>query len=283
MQQESDVVLYIYDLSKGMLGSFKRFSTLIFSAQHDAIYHTSIVVFGREYFFSGGICSAPPGTTDFGTPIDKLTLGKSKSSEVQFHKFLKQISPEFTHEKYHVFKNNCNNFSNRLTNFLLFKNIPDKYLSQARETETTLIGGLYQIYSEFQKGSAADQAASESPDLPAIPVYDPKTTKLILLNTYESFERLRAFKHKVVLILFDRTMPNWAPYLGVLSEAADRFPEIGFYLAEKSVLKNDLEKFHAKELPTVVLFVGQKEVKRTNQQDVTFLRKLFNVLAADKS
>jgi len=35
----------------------------------EAVYHTSVVVYGLEYFFGGGIQSATPKTTPFGHPL----------------------------------------------------------------------------------------------------------------------------------------------------------------------------------------------------------------------
>ena len=54
------VQLYIYDLSNGMARMLSRQLT---GTHFDAIYHTSVVVHGVEWFFGAGIQSASPGKT----------------------------------------------------------------------------------------------------------------------------------------------------------------------------------------------------------------------------
>lgn len=50
------VTLFAYDISMGMA---KGMSMMLIGQQIDAVYHTSIVAFGREYYFGGGICNDP--------------------------------------------------------------------------------------------------------------------------------------------------------------------------------------------------------------------------------
>ena len=81
------VELYIYDMTQGMaammsplfLGKFFTFigaiNILIIFATHegrqiDGIWHTAVVVFGREYFYgSGGITSCSPVSNIFSCPL----------------------------------------------------------------------------------------------------------------------------------------------------------------------------------------------------------------------
>jgi hypothetical protein len=58
------VQLYIYDLSNGMARMLSRQLT---GTHFDAIYHTSVVVHGVEWFFGAGIQSASPGKTHVST------------------------------------------------------------------------------------------------------------------------------------------------------------------------------------------------------------------------
>lgn len=52
------VELYIYDLTKGMAAMM---SQMLLGRHIDGIWHTAVVVYGREYFFGGqGIQSCPP-------------------------------------------------------------------------------------------------------------------------------------------------------------------------------------------------------------------------------
>ena len=51
------VKLNIYDVSRGMA---KQFSPMLLGKTIEAVYHTGIVVYGREYYFLGGIsCDLP--------------------------------------------------------------------------------------------------------------------------------------------------------------------------------------------------------------------------------
>lgn len=65
------VELYIYDLAQGMAS---HFSGLVGFAL-EGIWHTSIVVFGHEWFFgSGGIEQCPPGSTMLGNTRIQMNL-----------------------------------------------------------------------------------------------------------------------------------------------------------------------------------------------------------------
>ena len=67
------VQLYVYDLSQGMASSM---SMAMIGKQIDGIWHTGLVVYGKEYFYGGGISWANPGTTPFGK---QKHLKKSKN------------------------------------------------------------------------------------------------------------------------------------------------------------------------------------------------------------
>ncbi len=47
------VVLGVYDITQGMA---KSMSMMFLGQQVDAVYHSSLMVFGKEYYFGGGIC-----------------------------------------------------------------------------------------------------------------------------------------------------------------------------------------------------------------------------------
>ena len=55
--QKFKVHLYLYDISNGMA---RQFSPFMVGKLVEAIYHSSIVCFGTEYFFGGGICRGFP-------------------------------------------------------------------------------------------------------------------------------------------------------------------------------------------------------------------------------
>lgn len=60
------VTLALYDITNGLARSM---SMMIIGQQVDAVYHSSLIAFGREYYFGGGICCDPPRQTPFGKPL----------------------------------------------------------------------------------------------------------------------------------------------------------------------------------------------------------------------
>ena len=68
------VHLLVYDITQGMA---KGMSMMLLGHQVDAVYHTSLVVYGREYFFGGGICHMAPKTTPYGKPIEEKIVGET--------------------------------------------------------------------------------------------------------------------------------------------------------------------------------------------------------------
>lgn len=83
------------------------------------------MVYGKEFFYGGGICSGNPGMTPYGTPVQKIAMGETEVPEQVFKEFLRGISSSFTMEKYDLLKNNCNNFADEAVNFLTGKKIPE--------------------------------------------------------------------------------------------------------------------------------------------------------------
>jgi len=53
-----------------------------------------------------------------------LNLGITEIPEEMFMELLRDISPRFTTQTYHVMTNNCNNFTNEVAELLLGEGIP---------------------------------------------------------------------------------------------------------------------------------------------------------------
>ena len=48
--------------------------------QVDGVWHTSIVVFDKEFYYQGGIQTDSPKTTPFGQPVKEIHLGETELS-----------------------------------------------------------------------------------------------------------------------------------------------------------------------------------------------------------
>ncbi|KAF9546014.1 hypothetical protein EC957_010289 [Mortierella hygrophila] len=131
------VTLFVYDLSHGMARSM---SLGIVGRQIDAIYHTSVVVFGREFFYGQGIMSAIPGTTPHGQPMERIDMGETEIPQEVFMEFMDNMRETYTADAYHLLDNNCNNFSSDVCQFLVGKNIPDRITSLPADFLNTPFG-----------------------------------------------------------------------------------------------------------------------------------------------
>ncbi|KAF8979842.1 hypothetical protein BGZ46_004971 [Entomortierella lignicola] len=131
------VTLFVYDLSQGMA---RNMSMSFIGRQIDAIYHTSVVVFGREFYYGQGIMSAIPGTTMHGQPIERVDMGETEIPQEVFMEFMDNMRETYTADAYHLLDNNCNNFSNDVCQFLVGRPIPSHITSLPAEFLNTPFG-----------------------------------------------------------------------------------------------------------------------------------------------
>eukprot|EP00291_Cryptomonas_curvata_P007298 CAMPEP_0172192564 /NCGR_PEP_ID=MMETSP1050-20130122/24398_1 /TAXON_ID=233186 /ORGANISM="Cryptomonas curvata, Strain CCAP979/52" /LENGTH=112 /DNA_ID=CAMNT_0012867881 /DNA_START=12 /DNA_END=347 /DNA_ORIENTATION=+ len=92
--------------------------------QIDGIWHTGVVVFGKEYYFGGGIQAGTPFMTPYGRPVEVVPLGDTHIPKDVFQDFLQEIGPRFSMETYDLLQNNCNNFSQEVAMFLTGRALP---------------------------------------------------------------------------------------------------------------------------------------------------------------
>lgn len=90
-----DVQLLIYDLSRGLA---RQMSMGILGFQLDAIYHTSILLNGREYVYDGGIIDITPGSSHLGQPMERLHLGKTELTMDIIEEYIDSVRSIFTLE-----------------------------------------------------------------------------------------------------------------------------------------------------------------------------------------
>jgi len=122
--EPTPVELHYYDVSKR---SARFLAPLLLGHLEDGLWHTGLVVFGKEYYFKGGVQVDDPGTSDFGKPTKVLRLGMTLRSRREMHAHLvHRIESLFRDDTYDVFTNNCNHFCDALALFLLGRHVPDE-------------------------------------------------------------------------------------------------------------------------------------------------------------
>ncbi|KAF7520572.1 hypothetical protein PCG10_009062 [Penicillium crustosum] len=134
-----DVSLYVYDLSKGLA---RMYSLALTGTQMDAIYHTSIVLNGIEYYFGQGIQTAAPGSTHHGQPMEVVKLGTTELPSDVIEEYLGSLATIYTPESYDLFLHNCNNFTQDLSMFLVGKSIPENIINLPRAFLETPFGQM---------------------------------------------------------------------------------------------------------------------------------------------
>jgi len=135
------VKVYIYDLTNGMA---KTLGPALIGRPLDGVWHTAVVVYGREYYFgSAGIESCEPGGTLLGNPLQVEELGETEIPIEVFNDYLRTHSQErFKGERYDLFRHNCNNFSHETAQFLTGSGIPQHILDLPNEILSTPMGQM---------------------------------------------------------------------------------------------------------------------------------------------
>jgi desumoylating isopeptidase 1 len=102
MTSTSPVALLVYDLSQGMARTLSRQLT---GKQIDGIWHTAVVVYGKEYCFGQGIEILIPGHSHYGTPIDRINMGTTQIPLDVFREYIDDMKTVWTRDKYHLLDN----------------------------------------------------------------------------------------------------------------------------------------------------------------------------------
>ncbi|KAJ5165862.1 hypothetical protein N7492_006158 [Penicillium capsulatum] len=224
-----DVELYVYDLS--------QYSTALTGTQIDAIYHTSIVLNGVEYYFGQGIQTSTPGSTHHGQPMETVSLGKTELPTDVIEEYLGSLASIYTPESYDLFLHNCNNFTQDLSMFLVGKSIPDHIRNLPRQFLDTPFGQMMKPQIEnalrgvTQGGPSAQPSAPRSvpaaagpPAVPSHPIMG-TVRNVSSLNQLEA-ELAAASKSCAVIFFTSSTCPPckvvYPTYDELAAEAGDR-------------------------------------------------------------
>lgn len=159
------VSLHVYDLSQGMA---RQFSPALLGRQIDGIWHTGIVVYGKEYYYGGGILTDVPLRTPYGQPAETHKLGSTEIPQEMFEEFLNGIRGRYSMDKYHLLENNCNHFTNECSEFLLGKGIPNHISGLPAEVLNTPFGMMLkpmidQFFSAQGWGAAMGPVSAQNP------------------------------------------------------------------------------------------------------------------------
>jgi len=135
------VQVYIYDLTQGMA---RTMGPALIGRPLDGVWHTAVVVFGKEYFYGGsGIEFCNPGGTMLGQPLQVEDLGETEITENLFQDYLRtQSQDRFLGDRYNLLQHNCNNFSHETAQFLVGKGIPQHILDLPNEIMSTPLGQM---------------------------------------------------------------------------------------------------------------------------------------------
>jgi hypothetical protein len=144
------VTLLVYDITMGMA---KGMSMMILGVQVDAVYHTSVVVYGREFFFGGGICESAVKQTPYGKPIQEIPIGETEIPREVFDDFCKDVAHKYSIDKYDVMDHNCNMFTAEIAEFLTGVPLDKKYANQAKELLDTPGGQMFKPFLTQMQGS----------------------------------------------------------------------------------------------------------------------------------
>ncbi|VDO94116.1 unnamed protein product [Soboliphyme baturini] len=87
-----NVILCIYDLSLGLARSL---SASLLGTELRGIWHTSVVVYGGEYYYGdSGILCSPPYQTVLGRPTKTMEMGSTEIPQDLFEEYLITVSEE---------------------------------------------------------------------------------------------------------------------------------------------------------------------------------------------
>ncbi|CAN3353227.1 hypothetical protein DICA3_E05204 [Diutina catenulata] len=135
----TSVKVYVYDLSHGMA---RTYAPMLLGISLDAIYHTSVVAFGKEYYIDQGVKRSAPGTTKYGLPVEVLDMGESEIPEEIFDEYLadQNSAGKYHPHTYDLFDNNCNHFTDETLQLLVGKNLEDRILNLPQQVLNTPAG-----------------------------------------------------------------------------------------------------------------------------------------------
>mmetsp|Transcript_14684 Transcript_14684/g.34645 ORF Transcript_14684/g.34645 Transcript_14684/m.34645 type:complete len:439 (-) Transcript_14684:183-1499(-) len=144
---QTPVKLAVYDLSHGWA---RILSPIFLCRRIDLAPHTSIIIYGKEYFWGGSIQRMDH--EDFVAqsgqkPVEIIHLGDTEIEEQLFNDFILDASGRYTQHTYDILSHNCNNFSQECAQFLLGVDIPCHILDAPEKLKSSCLGKIALFWS----------------------------------------------------------------------------------------------------------------------------------------
>jgi Ca2+-binding EF-hand superfamily protein len=139
------VSLIFYDISTSATKSLSR---ILFGKKIEGIWHTSILAFGYEWWYGGDCFQSRPFSTPFGaTPTRTEEIGETTRSLQELKEFVRsKMRKKYNYDSYDVITNNCNNFTNDVSGFLVHRGIRRSIVSLPGDL---LSGGIARLMRPF--------------------------------------------------------------------------------------------------------------------------------------
>ena len=92
-------------------------------------------------------------------------MGETDKDEASLFAYLRSIAPRFTASTYNLMRNNCNNFSSVLTQFLVSRPLPQRILGLPDEILATPMGAMFAPMLEMFQSRIRDESVGHNLDM----------------------------------------------------------------------------------------------------------------------
>lgn len=134
------VRLLMYDLSHGWA---KILSPLLLCRCIETVPHTSILAYGYEFFWGGGIQKMEHHQFVEQTgqkPVGSVLLGYTQFTDDLFHDWIENVRPQYTEQTYDILNKNCNHFTQACSMFLVGEDIPEPIRDAPKAVQSSCQG-----------------------------------------------------------------------------------------------------------------------------------------------
>ncbi|KAF2863082.1 DUF862-domain-containing protein [Piedraia hortae CBS 480.64] len=246
-----DIELWVYDLSRGLA---KAMSRQFLGIAIDAVYHTSLVFNGIEYFYGAGVQTCYPGTSHHGQPMEKIQMGSTQLPLEVINDYLESLKAIYTQESYDLFAHNCNNFTNDFAMFLVGKGIPQNITNLPERVLDTPFGRqLKDQISVSMKGvTQAPVPPQNVPTQPDKPRSSGRYGRLVKVDSTSSLQKhLNEASNTAAVVFFtSATCPPCKIMYPVYDELAEQNPQVLFLKVDLTEARDVGYSYSIRATPT---------------------------------